>query len=221
MDKFEYKGKAEIRHLNVRKEGPDDEKALAVDVKMQCTTSAALLDFFHEGISDVLFTDADAVKNLLLKPLGFANTIMNCDVDILGERYSGVDVGKFSLEPKDGRQVVMTFSVSLQPHGDEVAKLAEFVMDEVDVHIRPQPELNFDVQEKADDSAALGASVPEDELYGKAVEVVRQQNRASISLVQRHLSIGYNRAARLMETMEARGVVSVMNMNGGREVLPA
>jgi len=143
MDKFEYKGKAEIRHLNVRKEGPDDEKALAVDVKMQCTTSADLLDFFHEGLSAVLFTDADAVKNLLLKPLAFANTIMNCDVDILGERYSGVDVSKFILEPKDGRQVVMTFSISIQPNGDEVAKLAEFVMDEVDVHIRPQPELDF------------------------------------------------------------------------------
>ncbi|WP_308410574.1 DNA translocase FtsK [Janthinobacterium sp. AD80] len=46
-----------------------------------------------------------------------------------------------------------------------------------------------------------------DPLYDQAVEVVRTNQRASISLVQRHLRIGYNRAARLIESMEAAGVV--------------
>lgn len=143
MDKFQYKGKAEIKHLNVRKEGPDEEKVLAIDVKLQCTTSADMLDFFHEGIKDVLFTDAGAVKNMMLKPLEFLNTVLNCELEILGQRYFGVDVGKFQLKPKDGNQVLMTFSVSIQPSGDEVARISEFVMDEIDIAILPQPQLDF------------------------------------------------------------------------------
>jgi S-DNA-T family DNA segregation ATPase FtsK/SpoIIIE len=58
-----------------------------------------------------------------------------------------------------------------------------------------------------------------DPLYDQAVEVVLKNRRASISLVQRHLRIGYNRAARLLEDMEKAGMVSAMQSNGNREIL--
>ncbi len=58
-----------------------------------------------------------------------------------------------------------------------------------------------------------------DELYDKAVEIVLTNQRASISLVQRHLRIGYNRAARLLEQMEKSGIVSSMRSNGNRDIL--
>ncbi len=58
-----------------------------------------------------------------------------------------------------------------------------------------------------------------DPLYDQAVEIVLRTRRASISLVQRHLRIGYNRAARLIEQMEQAGMVSAMQSNGNREVL--
>jgi S-DNA-T family DNA segregation ATPase FtsK/SpoIIIE len=58
-----------------------------------------------------------------------------------------------------------------------------------------------------------------DPLYDEAVAVVLKSRRASISLVQRHLRIGYNRAARLIEEMERAGLVSAMQTNGNREVL--
>ncbi|MBL6688805.1 MAG: DNA translocase FtsK 4TM domain-containing protein [Pseudomonadales bacterium] len=58
-----------------------------------------------------------------------------------------------------------------------------------------------------------------DPLYDEAVAFVTESRRASISAVQRKLRIGYNRAARMIETMEAAGVVSEMNSNGSREVL--
>ena len=58
-----------------------------------------------------------------------------------------------------------------------------------------------------------------DELYDEAVNFVLESRRASISSVQRKLRIGYNRAARLIEAMEAAGLVSEMNTNGTREVL--
>ena len=58
-----------------------------------------------------------------------------------------------------------------------------------------------------------------DAMYDQAVAIVLQHKRASISLVQRHLRIGYNRAARLIEQMERAGLVSPMQTNGNREVL--
>jgi DNA segregation ATPase FtsK/SpoIIIE, S-DNA-T family len=58
-----------------------------------------------------------------------------------------------------------------------------------------------------------------DPLYDQAVEIVLRTRRPSISLVQRHLRIGYNRAARLIEDMERAGMVSSMQSNGNREVL--
>ncbi len=58
-----------------------------------------------------------------------------------------------------------------------------------------------------------------DALYDQAVEIVLKNRRASISLVQRHLRIGYNRSARLIEAMEKAGLVSAMDARGGREVL--
>ena len=58
-----------------------------------------------------------------------------------------------------------------------------------------------------------------DALYDNAVAVVLQHKRASISLVQRHLRIGYNRAARLLEQMEKSGLVSSMSTNGNRDII--
>jgi S-DNA-T family DNA segregation ATPase FtsK/SpoIIIE len=58
-----------------------------------------------------------------------------------------------------------------------------------------------------------------DPMYDQAVEVVLKNRKASISLVQRHLKIGYNRAARLVEDMEKAGLVSAMSSNGQRDIL--
>jgi len=63
------------------------------------------------------------------------------------------------------------------------------------------------------------APAEKDPMYDQAVEVVLKNRKASISLVQRHLKIGYNRAARLVEDMEKAGMVSAMSSNGQREIL--
>lgn len=64
-----------------------------------------------------------------------------------------------------------------------------------------------------------GADAESDPMYDQAVALVLQTRRPSISLVQRHLRIGYNRAARLIEQMERAGLVSPMQTNGNRDVL--
>ena len=69
------------------------------------------------------------------------------------------------------------------------------------------------------DGAPGGASGENDPMYDQAVGIVLQHRRASISLVQRHLRIGYNRAARLLEQMEKSGLVTGMATNGNRDIL--
>lgn len=64
-----------------------------------------------------------------------------------------------------------------------------------------------------------GDDAEKDELYDHAVKIVTETRKASISGVQRRLKIGYNRAARMIEEMEAAGIVSEMQSNGSREVL--
>ena len=58
-----------------------------------------------------------------------------------------------------------------------------------------------------------------DELYSKAVDIIKTEGKASTSFLQRKLQIGYNRAARIMETMEKQGIVGQANHVGKREIL--
>jgi S-DNA-T family DNA segregation ATPase FtsK/SpoIIIE len=58
-----------------------------------------------------------------------------------------------------------------------------------------------------------------DELYDEAVALIAREGKASTSFIQRHLQIGYNRAARIIERMESEGIVSKANRVGRREVL--
>lgn len=79
-----------------------------------------------------------------------------------------------------------------------------------------------DTPQDADEAEGAAATSPEegdDPLYPQAKQVVLSNMRASISLVQRHLRIGYNRAARLIEQMERDGLVSALNSSGQRFVV--
>ena len=73
--------------------------------------------------------------------------------------------------------------------------------------------------EEGGEGSSDGGDAESDPLYDQAVDIVLKNKRASISLVQRHLRIGYNRSARLIEAMEKAGLVSAMDGRGGREVL--
>ena len=66
---------------------------------------------------------------------------------------------------------------------------------------------------------AGGNTSGEDTLFDQAVAVVARERKASTSFIQRHLQIGYNRAARIIEEMEAQGMVGKPNHVGKREVL--
>ncbi len=72
-----------------------------------------------------------------------------------------------------------------------------------------------------DVAAAEQAAANQDDMYAQAVAEVRKSGRASVSLLQRRLRVGYSRAARLIEQMEAEGIVGPdLGGSRGREVLP-
>jgi S-DNA-T family DNA segregation ATPase FtsK/SpoIIIE len=91
---------------------------------------------------------------------------------------------------------------------------------------RAEPDYLEDIVNSAQETGPIpgwgsetDSSEDADDLYDEAVNFVLESRRASISAVQRKLRIGYNRAARLIETMEEAGLVSEMSSNGSREVL--
>ena len=102
---------------------------------------------------------------------------------------------------------------------DEVTKVVSFLKQQ------GEPDYIDGILEGADeDSSTEGdgyASEDDesDEKYDEAVAIVLKNKKASISMVQRHLRIGYNRAARLLEQMERSGLVSPMKSNGTRDVI--
>lgn len=117
-------------------------------------------------------------------------------------------------------------SLPIRVHGafvsdDEVHRVVEAWK------LRGAPEYNDDILngvEEAGSGFENGGGGGDDDaetdaLYDEAVQFVLESRRASISAVQRKLKIGYNRAARMIESMEMAGVVTAMNTNGSREVI--
>ncbi len=99
----------------------------------------------------------------------------------------------------------------------EVESIAKFLRDQ------GQPSylesVTQDEEEEAGFASIDGSDDGGDQLYRQAVQLVMRERKASTSFIQRHLAIGYNRAARIMDDMEARGIVSPANATGKREIL--
>ena len=70
-----------------------------------------------------------------------------------------------------------------------------------------------------DQSNLIDIDSTDDDLYNEAVSIVQEYKKTSISFLQRKLKVGYNRAANLIESMEAKGILSTPQSNGNREIL--
>ena len=75
------------------------------------------------------------------------------------------------------------------------------------------------MQESKESTSVSAEDSDEDELYNQALEIIKSEGKASTSFLQRKLQIGYNRAARIIDMMEEKGIVSKANHVGKREVL--
>lgn len=216
MEKFKLNTSAELVHINTRKEGNEDNKEIALDLKFKARISADVANFFGEGLMEFMFLADGAPRFKRMEQIGFEHELVSYCL-VLNERtYYGVTVNKFKLTPVNGSLIDLTFSISFKPTSQAVATLAEFLDEMIAIELTPQnTELNFEgdaisPQEKLIDglSELAPGSGDFDPLYNEAILIVQKSQRASISNVQRELRIGYNRAARLIESMEVAGVVS-------------
>ncbi len=98
---------------------------------------------------------------------------------------------------------------------NEIEKINNFLRSQLEPDYVDEI-LNFVDEKEIGDSANQG---DKDELYQQALEIIRSEGKASTSFLQRKLQIGYNRAARIIDMMEADGVVSKANHVGKRDVL--
>jgi len=100
--------------------------------------------------------------------------------------------------------------------------VSESEIEKVNSYIRSQGKPDY-IDEitliKDSEEAAKNIDEEKDELYFKAVDIIKSERKASTSFLQRKLQIGYNRAARIMETMEKEGIVGKANHVGKREIL--
>ena len=105
-------------------------------------------------------------------------------------------------------------------HGPYVS---ESEIEKVNSYLRSQGKPNYidEITVIKDDETSTSENLDseKDELYNKAVDIIKSEGKASTSFLQRKLQIGYNRAARIIETMEKEGIVGQANHIGKREIL--
>jgi len=141
MSKFKYFGFAEILHLNTRKEGGEDDKELAVDVKFQARTDSFVCSYFDEALEYFFFLpNTGAVRNVFLAPVTFTNELMHYRLEAATMHFTGVKIKKVTFQPRDGKKVDMTFVASLKPSGIDVAKFAEFLQEGIEINLMPENE---------------------------------------------------------------------------------
>jgi S-DNA-T family DNA segregation ATPase FtsK/SpoIIIE len=100
----------------------------------------------------------------------------------------------------------------------EIEKVVEFLKNQRE----PDYDESFLDEARSGDGGGFGGGVDEgelDELYEEAKNIVLSERKTSISYIQRRLQIGYNRAARIVEQLEAMGVISQANNKGNRDIL--
>ena len=111
-----------------------------------------------------------------------------------------------------------SYATPMRIHGafisdNEVQALTDFL------RLQGKPSYLENLDTSNNSTLGLDAGETEDPLYNQAIEIVTESRKASISYLQRRLKVGYNRAARMMEDMEAAKIVSNIQPNGSREVL--
>lgn len=137
--KFRFNGPATVLHLNTRKTGDEDDRVLSVDVKFSAKmTSRDIIGKFAPELHDALFTDIGAARNEMLGPLTFAHELAHYRITSDLATFTGCTIRKFSVEPADVFAAVVTFVAAFQPSSTDVAKLAEYLTDEIEITIEPE-----------------------------------------------------------------------------------
>lgn len=140
---LELTTRASVKHLNLRKEGPQDQQALAVDMKLACVTDAGVLAFFHPTLRSLLFNDTGSPRIPQLEPIAIDGELKNMDLDIAAIKVLRAELKKFVFEPLSGARVAMTFSASFEPTRAQLVDLADLIGREVPLEVKPEGALDL------------------------------------------------------------------------------
>jgi len=235
---FQFQAFATIAHLNFRKQGKDQDE-VAIDIKFQGEEipAAWFLPVFGIAAERILhdaFWDTKAPD----QPARFINLKgIKLDAEWDGRHSFQLASGLyedrieklkgFNLTPRGRRRFDCEFSLTvLNPKTTLVDYLVEYNKETVRLEITPDPDLFdqddsphrlADASQPSETDSAKGGD--DDPLVFQAAAWVRENNKASISALQRGLKVSYNRAARLMQALEARGIASARKPNGSRDVI--
>lgn len=243
----DFTAHADIKHLNIRKQG-EDQEVLAVDIKLRAELQARVLDSLmcedlNDGLAEGTFWMRSEDKAPVFPQLGeiaFSREYRNVQAKLCGFEVYGCTLKKFSFRALPEGKAETTFSVTItEPPPKLIDTLASMLAEAVLIDFScPQGDLLQDggdplkdIGQKLTDSLCdagvtlLRGEIPStatDELaYMQAVDFVRVEGKASVSFVQCKLGIGYNAAARLVERMEAEGIVGPAGPGGSRDILAA
>lgn len=136
---------AKLEHINIRKEGPDDEKHLMVDLKLAATVNSDILLEFDPALRSMLFRES-APRFPKMAPIKWQGEMRHMEMEIAGVEFLEVTLRKFVLEPLSlpgAEYVALTFVATFAPAGRETAILAEQVGEETPVKITAGRELDL------------------------------------------------------------------------------
>ena len=220
---------AELTHLNVRKEGPnDDTKQTAIDAKFSCETNGVVLKTLlgTDYVPDFWIRDGEeiAARYIGIETIKSWAFFDDHQLNFGGLKFDSVKLKSFVFKPVGKGAIELAFQASINnPTERELCILAEMLKGCALLEVYSPPDLFDEQQDDLSDSFNLVDSEDveddsDDLMYQVAVSAVRDEGKASISFIQRELRIGYNRAARLIESLEKNGVISAMDSSGKRLV---
>jgi hypothetical protein len=165
---------------------------------------------WRADVQGIRYIEADVRKGRVVRTPTFTNAgVASCHAAAAAVGNASVAAPLFTID-RAGRKITDWNDLHIEEGLDKVAA-------QLGVSLLAAQQRNTD--SPVEPTQAAEGDGDADPLFDQAVAVVLQHRRPSISVVQRHLRVGYNRAARLLEQMEQAGVVSAMLSNGDRELL--
>lgn len=137
MEKFKFSGLAEVSHINARKEGPEDDKVLAVDIKFKAQILSSGVRYFDDMLAQFLLREDGSIRNIFLDDIRFMHEMEDYRITIHGKTHYGVKLKKFVVSASGQNVLNITFQASFKPESDEVATLAEFLQEDIRIELEP------------------------------------------------------------------------------------